>query len=179
MAVRLSALCTGRALLPRNIILLLQVVISEMIRWIEESSFTSSGHREIHTLHFRLTETPGEAEKGLSHNLPWFCNWLIGPAKSWSSSGSYSSSGEFSFPWEVIQITRTTTFHSARIKYCGTFAKGTNCEVHKDLRITGFLDFVYCPVFYIQENPRLLKLYTFPSPGEGGGTYSIGSLRKS
>jgi hypothetical protein len=47
------------------------------------------------------------------------------------------------------------------------------------LRITGYLDFVYRPVFYKLENITFRKLDLFPSSDEGEDTYSVGPLRKS
>jgi hypothetical protein len=49
-------------------------------------------------------------------------------------------------------------------------------NVKPDLRITGFSDFMHRPVF---ENTTFRKIYMFPSSGEEGDTYSIGSLKKS
>jgi hypothetical protein len=50
---------------------------------------------------------------------------------------------------------------------------------HIIFSITGFLEFVHRPVFYKLENTTFRKLDLFPSSGEGGDTYSVGSLRKS
>jgi hypothetical protein len=47
------------------------------------------------------------------------------------------------------------------------------------LRITGFFYFVHRPVFYKVEHTTFWKLDLFPSSGEGGSTYSVGSFRKS
>jgi hypothetical protein len=44
-------------------------------------------------------------------------------------------------------------------------------------RITEFSDFVHRPVFGKLEN-TFRNLDLFPSSCEGGGTYSVGSLRK-
>jgi hypothetical protein len=42
-----------------------------------------------------------------------------------------------------------------------------------------FSDFVYRPVFYKLENRTFRKLDLFVSSGEGGDTYSVGSVRES
>jgi hypothetical protein len=47
-----------------------------------------------------------------------------------------------------------------------------------NLRITGFLDFVHRQVFWKLENTTLRKLYLFPSSGEVGDAYSVGSLKE-
>jgi hypothetical protein len=46
-------------------------------------------------------------------------------------------------------------------------------------RITGFFDCVHLPVFQKLENIRFRKMDLFLSSGDIGGTYSVGSLRKS
>jgi hypothetical protein len=51
---------------------------------------------------------------------------------------------------------------------------------HRVPKITGFMDFVHSPEFWMLENTTFRKLDTFPSSGEGEeDIYSVGPLKKN
>jgi hypothetical protein len=65
------------------------------------------------------------------------------------------------------------------IDYIPIYSTSYKLVYQLTVKIVGFLDFVQRPVSEELENSMCRKLELFPSSGERGDTYFVGSFRKS